>query len=83
MSDFQLETSNWLDLKVATKNSRCVPKALKNARILNVNVATFRAKSKDGGKVLRDKLERIGMELPSGLFSPKMVAMKIGLNQMH
>ena len=25
-----------------------------------------RAKSKDGGKVLRDKLERIGMELPSG-----------------
>ena len=27
-----------------------------------------RAKSKDGGKVLRDKLERIGMELPSGLF---------------
>ena len=26
----------------------------------------FRAKSKDGGKVLRDKLERIGMQLPSG-----------------
>ena len=25
-----------------------------------------RAKSKDGGKVLRDKLERIGMQLPSG-----------------
>ena len=25
-----------------------------------------RAKSKDGGKVLRDKLERIGMTLPSG-----------------
>ena len=26
----------------------------------------FRAKSKDGGKVLRAKLERIGMQLPSG-----------------
>merc|ERR1719481_1716861 len=25
-----------------------------------------RAKSKDGGKVLRDKLERIGMQLPNG-----------------
>ena len=49
-----------------------------------------RAKSKDGGKVLRDKLERIGMELPSGLFLNfffffqaigKLV--KKGLDQMH
>ena len=31
------------------------------------NIFNFtRAKSKDGGKVLRDKLERIGMQLPSG-----------------
>ena len=32
------------------------------------NGPMYRAKSKDGGKVLRDKLERIGMQLPSGLF---------------
>ena len=32
-----------------------------------LNIYCFdRAKSKDGGKVLRDKLERIGMTLPSG-----------------
>ena len=31
-----------------------------------VLVVVCRAKSKDGGKVLRDKLERIGMQLPSG-----------------
>ena len=45
-----------------------------------------RAKSKDGGKVLRDKLERIGMELPSGLFLNFFQAIgelvKSGLNQM-
>ena len=33
---------------------------------LNHSNSYFRAKSKDGGKVLRDKLERIGMTLPSG-----------------
>ena len=71
---------SWIS-KVAKKFG-CVQKTHKKCKD-QVNVAIFRAKSKDGGKVLRDKLERIGMELPSGLFSPKMVAMKIGLNQMH
>ena len=30
------------------------------------HLITVRAKSKDGGKVLRDKLEKIGMSLPAG-----------------
>ena len=47
-----------------------------------------RAKSKDGGKVLRDKLERIGMELPSGLFLNFFFQaigelVKRGLNQIN
>ena len=31
-----------------------------------LKIIFFRAKSKDGGKVLRNKLEKIGMQLPSG-----------------
>lgn len=32
----------------------------------NCNVFVYRAKSKDGGKNLRDKLEKIGLSLPAG-----------------
>ena len=38
--------------------------SVKNCSIMACSMS--RAKSKDGGKVLRDKLERIGMQLPSG-----------------
>jgi hypothetical protein len=33
---------------------------------IKFSLAVFRAKSKDGGKNLRDKLEKIGLSLPAG-----------------
>jgi len=49
---------------VAEVQRRLSPPECLNASLLGGVLR--RAKSKDGGKVLRDKLERIGMTLPSG-----------------
>ena len=43
----------------------------------------YRAKSKDGGKVLRDKLERIGMQLPSGRRKAANVTLLTSLVEGH
>ena len=35
-------------------------------RALIITIATYRAKSKNGGRMLREKLDKIGMTLPAG-----------------
>ena len=34
--------------------------------LIDIRILLFRAKSKNGGKFLRDKLDRIGLALPAG-----------------
>jgi len=59
-----LSSTSKYKVTVAEVQRRLSPPECLNASLLGGVLR--RAKSKDGGKVLRDKLERIGMELPSG-----------------
>lgn len=35
-------------------------------RYISLTISIFRAKSKNGGRMLREKLDKIGMTLPAG-----------------
>merc|ERR550539_1480216 len=59
-----LSSTSKYKVTVAEVQRRLSPPECLNASLLGGVLR--RAKSKDGGKVLRDKLERIGMQLPSG-----------------
>merc|ERR1712080_340420 len=59
-----LSSTSKYKVTVAEVQRRLSPPECLNASLLGGVLR--RAKSKDGGKVLRDKLERIGMLLPSG-----------------
>jgi len=59
-----LSSTSKYKVTVAEVQRRLAPPECLNASLLGGVLR--RAKSKDGGKVLRDKLERIGMQLPSG-----------------
>merc|ERR1711936_294545 len=59
-----LSSTSKYKVTVAEVQRRLSPPECLNASLLGGVLR--RAKSKDGGKVLRDKLERIGMTLPSG-----------------
>lgn len=59
-----LSSTSKYKVTVAEVQRRLAPPECLNASLLGGVLR--RAKSKDGGKVLRDKLERIGMTLPSG-----------------
>lgn len=59
-----LSSTSKYKVTVAEVQRRLSPPECLNASLLGGVLR--RAKSKDGGKVLRDKLERIGMSLPSG-----------------
>jgi len=59
-----LSSTSKYKVTVAEVQRRLAPPECLNASLLGGVLR--RAKSKDGGKVLRDKLDKIGMELPSG-----------------
>jgi len=59
-----LSSTSKYKVTIAEVQRRLSPPECLNASLLGGVLR--RAKSKDGGKVLRDKLERIGMQLPSG-----------------
>ena len=59
-----LSSTSKYKVTVAEVQRRLSPPECLNASLLGGVLR--RAKSKDGGKVLRDKLEKIGMSLPAG-----------------
>merc|ERR1711892_1594062 len=59
-----LSSTSKYKVTIAEVQRRLSPPECLNASLLGGVLR--RAKSKDGGKVLRDKLDRIGMQLPSG-----------------